>query len=111
MTSRLVGCFVNRRRLTVRDGGNAIFVYIFSNYNEEYQNKFIIKRKRRMDRVRRPRQFYERWQRVRKPAKQRIHEILRQDPTLDIDQVVRLVGCPRGYARTWRRNFFLVNPE
>ncbi len=57
-------------------------------------------------RVRQPRFAYERGRSGRKSAKQRIHEMLRRDPTLSIEQLARAVGCPRAYARIWKKNFF-----
>jgi hypothetical protein len=59
-----------------------------------------------MYRTRRPRQAYERWRTTRWTPKQRIHQLLRRDPTLTVEQLAQTVGCTRAYARIWLRNFY-----
>jgi hypothetical protein len=64
-----------------------------------------------MYRTRRPRQAYERWRTARWTPKQRIHQLLRRDPTLTTDQLAQTVGCTRSYARIWQRNFYAPGYE
>ncbi len=59
-----------------------------------------------MKRQRRPQQAYERYRSTRSTFKQRIHTLLRQDPTLNSQQLAQAVGCTRAHARIWRHNFF-----
>lgn len=64
-----------------------------------------------MKRLRRPRQAFERFPALKPTAKQRIHALLRQNPSLNIQQLSRLVGCTGAYARIWRHNFFAPGYE
>lgn len=64
-----------------------------------------------MYRTRRPRQAYERWRMTRWTPKQRIHQLLRRDPTLTVEQLAQTVGCTRAYARIWQRNFYAPGYE
>ncbi len=59
-----------------------------------------------MRRSRQPRQAYERRFSTKRTYKQRIHMLLRQDPSLNSLQLSRAVGCTRAHARIWRHNFF-----
>lgn len=59
-----------------------------------------------MKRLRRPQQSYQRFQVRRRTAKQQIHALLREDALMTTEQLAQTVGCPRAYARIWRRNFF-----
>lgn len=62
-------------------------------------------------RLRQPKYLYERQRGYRKTGKQRVHELLRQDPVLTVDQLVRSVGYARGHVRVWRKNFFAQGYE
>ena len=64
-----------------------------------------------MKRPRRPRQSFERLFSVRPTAKQRIHALLRHDPSISSRQLANAVGCTTAYARIWRRNFFAPTYE
>ena len=64
-----------------------------------------------MKRPRRPRQSFERLFSVRPTAKQRIHTLLRRDPSISSRQLANAVGCTTAYARIWRRNFFAPTYE
>jgi hypothetical protein len=44
-------------------------------------------------------------------GKQRIHALLRRDPTLSSRQLANAVGSTTAYARIWRRNFFAPEHE
>jgi hypothetical protein len=59
-----------------------------------------------MKRQRRPRQSFERLFFFKITSKQRIHQLLRRDPTLSSRQLADAAGCTTAYARIWRRNFF-----
>jgi hypothetical protein len=62
-------------------------------------------------RPRRPRQSFERLLSLKPTAKQRIHTLLRRDPTLSSRQLANAVGSTTAYARIWRRNFFAPTHE
>jgi hypothetical protein len=59
-----------------------------------------------MDRLRLPQLLYERTHVRSHTAKQRIHALLRENPNLDLEQIIKAVRCPRSYARLWYKNFF-----
>ncbi len=64
-----------------------------------------------MYRARKPRQAYERWRTTHWTAKQRIHQLLRRDPTLTVEQLAQTVGCTKAYARVWLQNFYAPGYE
>ena len=64
-----------------------------------------------MKRPRWPQQVYQRRLLKRRTAKQRIHEMLRENALLSVEQLAQAVGCPRAYARIWRKNFFALESE
>jgi hypothetical protein len=64
-----------------------------------------------MHRTRRPRQSYERWRTMHWTPKQRIHQLLRRDPDMTVEQLAQTVGCTRAYARIWLRNFYAPGHE
>jgi hypothetical protein len=64
-----------------------------------------------MKRPRRPRQSFERLFALKPTAKQRIHTLLRRDPSISSRQLANAVGCTTAYARIWRRNFFAPTYE
>ena len=64
-----------------------------------------------MKRPRWPQQVYQRRLQRKRTAKQRIHELLRENTLLTVEQLAQAVGCPRAYARIWRKNFFALVVE
>ncbi len=64
-----------------------------------------------MHRTRRPRQAYERWRTMHWTPKQRIHQLLRRDPDMTVEQLAQTVGCTRAYARIWLHNFYAPGHE
>ncbi|WP_220206557.1 hypothetical protein [Reticulibacter mediterranei] len=64
-----------------------------------------------MKRPRWPQQAYQRRLMKKRTAKQRIHELLRENTLLTVEQLAQTVGCPRAYARIWRKNFFGLESE
>ncbi len=59
-----------------------------------------------MNVAKRPRQPKLWWPPHRLSKRQQIHALLRNDPTLTIEQLVKLTGAPWGLARTSRATFF-----
>lgn len=59
-----------------------------------------------MDRQRLPQLAYERTHVRLLTPKQRIHALLRENPSLELEQIFQTVRCPRSYARLWYKNFF-----
>lgn len=46
------------------------------------------------------------WPVYKKSMRQKVHELLRQDPTLSVEQITQRTGVPWGFARVWKKNFF-----
>ncbi|GHO89322.1 hypothetical protein [Dictyobacter formicarum] len=50
-----------------------------------------------------------RWQPTKLNAKQRLHALLRENPSLSPQELARIVGCTPASARIWKSTFFAKN--
>ncbi|GCE08321.1 AsnC family protein [Dictyobacter aurantiacus] len=50
-----------------------------------------------------------RWQPTKLNAKQRLHALLRENPSLTPQELARAVGCTTASARIWKSTFFAKN--
>lgn len=66
---------------------------------------------KRMSHPRLPSYLYERQKRIRRTGKQQVHALLRENPSLTVEQLMRAVGYARGHVRAWRKNFFAPGYE
>lgn len=65
----------------------------------------------KVPRSRLPSHLYERQKRVRRSGKQQVHALLRENPSLTVEQLMRAVGYARGHVRAWRKIFFAPGYE